>query len=79
MQSVVYKGGRGGAGNYDWEDEVREKEKAEGEAERRKEEEIARVVKGKVDGDEGEGGLARPGKAYDVYGGKEMEGGKGVR
>ncbi|KAA8568781.1 hypothetical protein EYC84_007770 [Monilinia fructicola] len=75
MQSVVYKGGRGGAGNYDWEEDNKEKERISGE-EKRKEEEIGKLVVGEVDG-EGEGGLKKPGKAYDINAGKEMEGGKG--
>ncbi|KAB8296836.1 hypothetical protein EYC80_002248 [Monilinia laxa] len=76
MQSVVYKGGRGGVGNYDWEEDNKEKERISGE-EKRKEEEIGKSVVGEVDG-EGEGGLKKPGKVYDINAGKEMEGGKGA-
>ncbi|CAD6442705.1 ffa98ccf-8762-4569-9cdc-003db0e899c6 [Sclerotinia trifoliorum] len=72
MQSVVYKGGRGGAGNYNWEaDEiVKENQRISEENSRR---EIEKKVVGDVDGD-GEGGLRKPGRAYDINAGKEMEG-----
>ncbi|KAF7879551.1 hypothetical protein EAF04_000746 [Stromatinia cepivora] len=75
MQSIVYKGGRGGAGNYDWEaDETAKENQRISEENSRKE--IEKKVVGDVDGD-GEGGLRKPGRAYDIKGGKEMEGGKG--
>ncbi|TGO44470.1 hypothetical protein BCON_0513g00040 [Botryotinia convoluta] len=75
MQSVVYKGGRGGAGNYDWEsDEAsRETQRVSEESSRK---EIEKKVVGDIDGD-GEQGLKKPGKAYDINAGKEMEGSKG--
>ncbi|KAJ8065211.1 hypothetical protein OCU04_005916 [Sclerotinia nivalis] len=75
MQSVVYKGGRGGAGNYNWEaDETAKENQRISEENSRKE--IEKKVVGDVDGD-GEGGLRKPGRAYDINRGKEMEGGKG--
>ncbi|ESZ96917.1 hypothetical protein SBOR_2711 [Sclerotinia borealis F-4128] len=88
MQSIVYKGGRGGAGNYDWEGEeglkvTEEKKEIDDnvnvhEANAKKESEIEKMVVEDVDG-EGVGGVRKPGKAYDVYAGKEREGrGKGV-
>ncbi|RAL59734.1 hypothetical protein DID88_000366 [Monilinia fructigena] len=61
MQSVVYKGGRGGAGNYDWEEDNKEKERISGEEKRKEEEkeegggeeeeEIGKLVVGEVDGE----------------------------
>ncbi|TGO32830.1 hypothetical protein BHYA_0286g00110 [Botrytis hyacinthi] len=75
MQSVVYKGGRGGAGNYDWEsDEASRETQRISEENSRKE--IEKKVVGEIDGD-GEQGLKKPGKAYDINAGKEMEGLKG--
>ncbi|QSZ30582.1 hypothetical protein DSL72_000138 [Monilinia vaccinii-corymbosi] len=70
-QSVVYKGGRGGAGNYYLEEgEGRILE----EGRRRREEEIGRLVLGEVDGvGVGEGCLKRPGRVYDGGAGKEVE------
>ncbi|KAI9645781.1 hypothetical protein NHQ30_005214 [Ciborinia camelliae] len=80
MQSVVYKGGRGGAGNYDFEsDEARismeenARREREREREREKEREIEKMVVGDVDG-EGERGLRKPGRTFDIHAGKEMEG-----
>ncbi|KAM3068735.1 hypothetical protein ACMFMG_010911 [Clarireedia jacksonii] len=67
--SVVYKGGRGGVGNYEVVGDAGEGRDREREREREREEEIERRVLGDV-----ETGLTKPGKAYDGGGGgKEKE------
>lgn len=64
----MYRGGRGGAGNYSWGEE----DKGDGEEER-KEKEKERDIRDKVVG-EVEGGLARPGRAVVGGGwGRERE------
>jgi hypothetical protein len=65
-EKAVYRGGRGGAGNYSWgvDDGAAEEKRRQEEDERIREEKIKQMVKGEV-----EGGLMAPPKALAGKGG----------